>query len=399
MRQRIAHSLTAALVAVAVLAVPGAAHAMTFRRGPSGGNVVIGPNETIDDDLYVFGNTVEVRGTVRGTVFAVGNSVSVEGSVSGDVWAAGNSVRVGGEVGRSVHAAGDEVSIGGRTRGDVTAAGNTVVLSPGLAGGRDAALAGNIVSVAGTVDRNLFAGASDLVISGSVGGDVNAGVERLTLADGASVRGNLRYTSDNAAGIAKGATVGGRVTRTRPRQEREPSAATRVIGAFVAWIRRLIGLLLFGLIVALVFPLFTRRAADGIARRPLPALGLGLAVLFGVPLAAAFALIVGVITGGWWISLMALSLYVIAIAVATIVSAVFLGRWLLGMAGDPDPHVLLALLVGLLVLTLAESVPILGLLVRFAEVVFGLGATALALSRPLAQPAAAAPAFEQPRTT
>jgi cytoskeletal protein CcmA (bactofilin family) len=375
-----------ALVAALVLAAPALAGAMTFRQASHGGTVVIGPNETINDDLYVAGNAVDVRGTVNGTVFAAGNTVSVEGTVSGDVWAAGNSVRVTGDTSGTVHAAGNEVTVGGRTHGDVTLAGNTLVLTSNAVVGRDAALAGNELSVGGHISRDVFAGGTRMTVLGDVGGTVNAGVQRLTLASGATVHGDLRYSSRNVATIEKGATVGGRIIRTVPPQPQAPSPAFGVLFAFFAWIRRLIGLFLFGLIVVLVFPRFTERASDAIRERPLPALGLGFAVLIGVPWAAAIVFFFGLLIGGWWIALVAMALYFIAMLVGTIVVAVFLGRWILGRS---RPHPVLALLVGLLVLTIAEAIPILGLLARLAEVVFGLGAIVVALTMARSRPAQA----------
>lgn len=380
-----------ALAAAMVLVAPPAANAMTFRQS-RGGTVVIGPNETIDDDLYASGDSVVIRGTVNGTVFAAGNTVSVDGSVSGDVWAAGNDVSVGGTVGNTVHAAGNQVTVGGQVHGDVTAAGNTVVLASTLNSDRDAALAGNTVSIDGRVGRNVFAGASDLAIAGSVGGDVNAGVRRLTIAQGANVGGTVRYTSENEASVAKGATVSGGLRRSQPREVPRPSPVVSAFATFVLWLRRLIGLLLFGLIVVLAFPRFTERAAGEIRGRPLPSLGLGLAFLIGVPWVAAMVFVIGVLVGGWWIALFAIALYAIAVAVATIVSAVFLGRWIFGLSPGRHPHHVLALLIGLLILTVLETVPLLGVLVRMAEVVFGLGAVVLAIAPAMRAQAPARPA-------
>jgi cytoskeletal protein CcmA (bactofilin family) len=382
-------------VALALAALAAPAHAMTFRTAPNGGAVVIGPNETVDDDVYASGNAVDIRGTVHGTVYAAGNTVSVVGSVTGDVWAAGNSVSIGGDVGHSVHAAGNQVTVDGRVGDDIAAAGQTLTLGAQANGGRDAALAGNGVLLAGRLGRNLFVGANTLTVSGSVGGDLTANVSRMSLTNGSSVQGNVRYTSDNAAQIANGATVGGRVVRSFPQRPERPSPAAQALLAFTAWLRRLIGLLLFGLIVVPLFPLFVRHATERIRVDPLPSLGIGLAILVLVPVSAMMAFVIGLLVGGWWIALFELALYVIAIAVATIVSAVFLGRWIIERVSHPRAHDLLALLVGLFALTLLEAVPVLGVLVRIAEVLFGLGAVALALVRPRqamgAPPAATGP--------
>jgi predicted acyltransferase (DUF342 family) len=51
-----------------------------------GENVTIGPDEVVEDDLYVGANIVTVVGTVRGDLVAVGGTVRVDGgTVEGDL--------------------------------------------------------------------------------------------------------------------------------------------------------------------------------------------------------------------------------------------------------------------------------------------------------------------------
>ena len=58
----------------------------------SGDSVVIGPDEVVDDDLYVTANNVVIDGTIRGDLVAFGQSITVDGTVEGDLIAAGRSV-------------------------------------------------------------------------------------------------------------------------------------------------------------------------------------------------------------------------------------------------------------------------------------------------------------------
>src|SRR3954454_9859371 len=101
-------SLLAALLAV--LLAPGPALAAEVRGGDV---VVVGPGETIDDDLYAAGQSITIRGQVHGSVFAAGSSVTVAGVVPGDLFAAASTVDVPGTVAGSVHAAGGNVALGG----------------------------------------------------------------------------------------------------------------------------------------------------------------------------------------------------------------------------------------------------------------------------------------------
>src|ERR1051326_2200236 len=105
-----------------VLAQPPAAMAAETRGG---NEITVGPNETIDDDLYAFGQNVTILGTVTGSFIAGGNTVTVSGDVGGDLMAAGSTVLVNGPIHGSVRAAGQSVEIYNRIDGDLLASGNT----------------------------------------------------------------------------------------------------------------------------------------------------------------------------------------------------------------------------------------------------------------------------------
>src|ERR1051326_8384665 len=73
---------------VLALAQPPAAMAAET-RGEN--DITIGPNETINDDLYAFGQNVTILGQVTGSVIAGGNTVTIGGEIGGDVMAAGST--------------------------------------------------------------------------------------------------------------------------------------------------------------------------------------------------------------------------------------------------------------------------------------------------------------------
>jgi len=90
------------------------------------------------------------------------------------------------------------------------------------------------------------------------------------------------------------------------------------------------------------------------------------------------------------LSLAALALLAIGTAVGYVLSALFVGRTGFRLVGQPEAHPVLALLAGLLVLTLIGLIPFVGGLVALAAVVFGLGALTLTLFRSWRGPTATA---------
>ena len=85
-RRWVRPTVSAAFVCAIALIVPATALAAEVR---SGDTVTVGPDQIIDDDLYVFGNNVLVQGSVHGDVIAAGSSVTIAGHVTGSVMAAG----------------------------------------------------------------------------------------------------------------------------------------------------------------------------------------------------------------------------------------------------------------------------------------------------------------------
>ncbi|TAK33207.1 MAG: hypothetical protein EPO21_13615, partial [Chloroflexota bacterium] len=97
-------TLTALAVVLLLLAATGpAASAAEFREGEI---VTIGADQIIDDDLYVFGNSIIIDGTVTGDVFSAGGQITIHGNVGGSINAAGGSINVTGRVGKAVRAIG-----------------------------------------------------------------------------------------------------------------------------------------------------------------------------------------------------------------------------------------------------------------------------------------------------
>jgi hypothetical protein len=360
MTQRWIATLRWIALALPLLALaPTAAQAADFRRGQ---DVTIPAGTMISDDLYAFGSTVTVDGTIAGNLIAAGGNVKVTGTVERDVMVAGGTVDISGPVKGSVRMAGGNLTLSGPVTEDVLAAGGTLNLASG-----------------NTIGRDLVVGVGNLDLWGRVGRNLRARVTNLHLESGASVGGDLDYASDNTAQIDSGATVSGVVKHSPPNFTAQPTLAQRVTDAFIGWIRLVIGLFALGLLVLLPFGGFSRRASDAIGRAPLASLGLGLGMLIGVPILALIIFVLGLLVGGWPLSLAALALLAIATAVGYVLAALFVGRNGLRLLARREVHPLLGLLAGLVLLTAVGLIPILGGLVGLVAVVFGLGALTVTL--------------------
>src|SRR5438309_1222799 len=362
------------LVALVLALTPSPAAAADIRQG----DVTIGTTETIDDDLYAAGQNIAINGTIHGDLIAAGTNITVDGNVTGDVFAAGNFIAIRGQVGGSVRMAGNTFVLDGKVANDVVAGGNEVTILSNGRVGRDAILGGTTVTVSGQVARDLQAGGTNVKIDGGVGRNVLATVDKLQLTDRATVGGSLTYTSKNEAQIANTSSVKGTIQRQTPADSGRTPLVTGTAGMVLEWLKGLIGLLILGILVVFFFPGFSRRAGEALVRSPWLTLAIGALVLIGLPILSVIFFAVGALIGGWWIGFVVLAVFGVVLALSIPVAAVGVGGALLRIARRPVP-VWLALFIGLVALLLIALIPILGGLVIFCALLFGMGATTVAV--------------------
>jgi hypothetical protein len=234
--------------------------------------------------------------------------------------------------------------------------------------------------IAGRVDGDVVVFSGDVVVSGTIDGSLFTASGRARLLPSAEVTGDVSY-GDEHPQLALDARVQGEVTK-----EGWPDFGGIVpwIGGFLVWLAIGLSMLVLGGLLLLIAP----RAADALEARSRerrgPTIAIGIAILIVLPL---LALLAAVTVFGLPLALgIGLSLLPLG-AVAYAVSAYVLGRRIV----KPPRHRMLAFLVGLAILRVAALVPILGLLVGLAALVFGLGliGAAIGAAREPADPAAA----------
>ncbi|QSQ23649.1 polymer-forming cytoskeletal protein [Pyxidicoccus parkwayensis] len=362
------------VLATLVLGVvfPGVARAADLRTGDT---VVIGPQEVINDDLYVFAREVDIQGTVHGDVMTAARKVTLQGKVDGDVFSAAANTLVKGQVGGSLRSATNKLQMGAIVGKDALLAGNLMQLLPEGNIPGDLIIAGNLVDVRSQVGGNMRAASQMLTLGAPVKGTVNAEVNTLNFEDGARIGGDLSVTSEKAVQVPPG-VVAGKVEQTRAH---EASAGSVALGVLYLWVRSIVGLFALGLLLALLAPRLARSAPVVLRERPWQSLGWGVAAFVVAPIAASIVFAVGLVVGGWWLGVFVLGLYALALLASFPVVGMLIGRQLLEKFGRHGPSLVLALFTGIALLTLLRRVPYLGGLVAMVTMFFGMGALLLAI--------------------
>jgi hypothetical protein len=234
-------------------------------------------------------------------------------------------------------------------------------------------------AVNGTVNGSLVAFDAPVTISGEVDGDVVVFNGRVELRDGANVTGDVVSRSDPV--VDSGATIGGETQRIQTNFNWDGFGW---VGRLAWWLAVSVSTLVVGLVLLWLVgrgaPRIVEAGRTGIG----PSIGWGLLAFFGLPILAIIALvtIVGVPLGLGVLAALGL-IYAIGYSATA---------WIVGRRILREPTAwILAFLAGWGILRVLALVPILGGLVGFAAVVFGLGALAVVIWR-ARTPSRAAPA-------
>lgn len=336
------------IITIGILAclLPATALAAEFKSGES---LTIAASDTIEDDLYIAGGTVRIEGNVNGDLIIAGGNVEVKGNVSGDITAAGGNVVLSGTIGDDLRAAGGDIRVTGPVTDDVL-------------------IAGGIVTIAetATVGGQLKTGAGELTVAGKVT-TIEAAGEKVTLAKTAVVAGDLTYWSSQQATIEQGAAVTGKTTHNTVKDEPVRSGDnlwSKLFSTLTA--------ALFAYIFFLLFPVKTAAVIDSINMKAFTNFWLGLAFTILVPIVAIITIITIV---GIPVSIGILLLYPIFMYLGSLVTTVWLGDRAMRLLNKSTEKDITApsIFVGAVLMTLLMLIPYVGPIMSFLLFMTGLG--------------------------
>jgi hypothetical protein len=411
-----------AIVLLSLFWLAPVAKAVEFKGGEE---VIIGPDEVIEDDLYVGAGTIRVEGTIKGDLVAAGGEIIVNGVVEGDFIGAAGYITINGDIEDDVRIAGGTLILGPNARigDDVLAAGYSFDATAGSTIGGSLFWGGYQARLAGEVEEDVHGGMAALEITGVIKGNVEVEVGEpdpdfeqmlpflqpwmpapmmppgFRVAEGAEIGGKLTYTSGSEGKIEPGAEIaGGIVYQTPvPPPVEEAKAVTPqqvTLNWFLDHLRRFIALLVVGLLLVWIVPGPMREVASTLQIRPWGSLGWGVLVVIFVCIAVpivAFAMIVldlifgGLGFGSVVVSVTGLGLLTNAtIIVAFLVTVAFitkavvsfqLGRLILGRIREPwRAGRVWPLVLGVVLFSIIRAIPILGWWIGLIVTLFGLGA-------------------------
>ena len=353
----------------AAASMPSPAMATEFRN--QGDTIEVGKDEIIKGDLFAHGHHVKIDGTVDGDVYVFCQGADIEGHVTGDVIAFAQILRVSGKVDGNIRSFTNTVIVTGSVAKNMLSFGEIVTIDgPGKLGGSITSFV-NTLTIDGAVGRDLLAFANETTIAGPIGA-VRVNGNNLIFNSGAQVAGPVNFKGNRRPEVSSGAKLAFPVVFT----PEEHHSRYRESGFYVWRVIWTAAYVLFGLVLFVLLPNFARATVDS-AERYGASFGLGILVLFGVPIAAFIACITVV---GLLIGISTFILWLTAMWCAQIVVGAIVGQWLMGHTREIWP-LIGRMVVGVILLCVVEMIPFVGGWIRFAVLLWGMGAISLAIYR------------------
>lgn len=341
-------------------------------------NVFVPREQTISGNYYTAGELVQIDGVIDGDLFVAGGSVKVNGTVTGDIIAVAGRLTIAGPVLGDVRVAAGQVDIDSIIGKNLTVAAGGLRLSRQAGVGYEAMVFAGDVDIEGQIKKDLRGAAGVWALSGSVGQDMMVQAERIILQPSAVIGGDLTYASAEAAQVMSGATIKGQVN-FQPVEARNKNidtgrARSIAVGLFLLLgLAKLVGLWLLAIVLIKLAPKKMAKALQGFNDGVWPALGIGLLLLIGGPVAV---ILLAMTIIGWPLAVCLAALYVLALMSGMVLAATFLGEWLLKQATSRHwrgVSLLWSSLLGIAVIMLFGWIPIIGWLGSMFALVMGMG--------------------------
>ncbi len=362
-----------------LIALPFSVYAVEKTAGQS---IYVGADEIIEGNFIRAGNTIDVNGSVNGDVIVAGNIININGPVAGDVMAAGNTIKISGPVGGSIRVLGSTVIIDNEVERSVWAAGSSVSLDSDSKVGWDVYIAGAALEIKGPIGRNVWAGGASLIIDSKIEGNVNADIDesgQIVLYPQAKIGGELKYKAARADQLVlkEGAQVAGEtIYKVAVGEKLKSSVFQKFFNKTYSFftIISLFTLIILGLVAISLVPKKVLEVREEMIKHPGPSIGWGVVYLLLTPVLLVVLLVTII---GIPLALIIFPFYIISLYFAKVLAGFVIGLLIVDQLAKDKKYkgsLFWPLLLGLVIIIIVTSLPIIGWLIKLGLICWALGA-------------------------
>ena len=341
------------LVVLLSVISPLSAYAAQFEKG----DYILETESIVEDDLYIAGDNVMIKGVVDGDLVIFGQNVTVDGTVTGDLYAFGNTVSIAGSIYGNAFAFGSNVSIKGTLGQNIYVGSMIVDIDANI--GKDLNIASGTTKIVGSVGDDVRAATGQLSSNATVAGDFLVSGENLSIAD-EKITGELIISSKE--------NNFGQTSKFELKQE--DFLGFNLGLAMVSFV----GMYIVGILLIYAAPVKTLAIEKKIVASwedLLKSFATGLVILFAIPL-PLFILVLTLV--GAPLAFLITAILIFLTTFGTLWTEAAIGHKVLSLAKQKDNMRFLSLLVGRLITVIVKLIPFIGALYSLSLSIVTVGA-------------------------
>ena len=355
-KSKVKYFLLPILVVLVTAIFPFSSYAAQFEKG----DYILETESIIEDDLYIAGDNVMIKGVVDGDLVIFGQNVTVDGTVTGDLYAFGNTVSIAGSIYGNTFAFGSNVSLKGTLGQNVYVGSMMVDVDANI--GKDLNIASGTTKIIGNVGDDVRVATGQLSSTATVAGDFLVSGESLNIAD------------DKIAGELVISTKESKIGQTPKFELRQGDFLGFNLGlAMVSFV----GMYIVGILLIYAAPVKTlaiERKIISSWEDLLKSFAIGLVILFAIPL-PLFILVLTLV--GAPLALLITAILVFLVTFGTLWTEAAIGYKVLSLMKQKDDRRFLSLLIGRLITVIIKLLPFIGALYSLSLNIVTVGAVVI----------------------
>ncbi len=336
------------------------------------------------NNIYAAGARVTIEGKAKESIYVAGALVDIDSETDGDLYVAGSQVSVKGKIIGKARIAGADIKIDAQIGEVLNAAAASIEIVRSAKLAAKTSLAAALIKFGGTANGSLNLYADEIVFTGHASGPVLIEGRKVQLDESAVIGGNLTIRSKEKAIISSNAKITGVLTQVGLEDSEffNEYEGDSDGGGFLLLLSASIFLL--GLILILFARGFVEQSISYFRTHPGRSILWGLAVFVGIPI---FAILTMVTVIGIPIGVSTLLLLPFLLVLGFTITTLGVSDRILNKSSESKKNVqrLLLLAAGVITLALVGFIPLIGGLLIWLALLFGLGAASATLGNRLSR--------------
>lgn len=350
--------------------------ASTAMQFQSDTKMVVERHDIITEDWYAASELLSFYGSALQDVWIAASKAYCWGVIGQDLNLLADQGEIKGEIGDDLRIIGNDINVAADVSGSLIFLGSQLLLQKECQINKDALIWASQVEISGTLSGSITVNATKVIINGTIKNNATIKAQSIEFGPQSLIQGHLNYAAPSRLDQSDTRHVKGTIKWSKsPTSSQEYSWPFRVdkwwaAGKLFLRVTLFVGLLILGVLFILFRPERTHHYTRAISKLPLPSLGWGLLIMIGIPL-IVMLLVITII--GIPLALVLAVAYIILYGLSKLGMALWLGSFLLRPKTNQGFKYIVALVLGLVLVTAAEMVPYLGGLLGFILALFGTG--------------------------